>query len=139
MLAALTRREYSAEELRRKLLSYDEDNSDELEALLAEFKQRGWISDARYADQMVHARRSKYGSLKLAHELRANGVADELVSKAVTEMQTSELDTARKLWQKKFGVPPQGREDWAKQARFLQGRGFGLDVIKRVISNKEED
>lgn len=136
-LGYLTRREYSRQELYRKLLPYVSD--EDLENLLDDFKQRGWLSDARYADQMVHARKGKYGSLKVAHELRAHGVAEELVDKAIREVQTEELDTARTLWRKKFGAQPESREEWAKQARFLQSRGFGMDTIKSVLRGEPDD
>lgn len=136
-LGYLTRREYSYAELRRKLQPYAGD--EDLDGLLDEFRQRGWISDARYVDQMVHARKSKYGSLKVAHELRSRGVAGELVEKAVKEMQEQELETARELWLKKFGVHPVNREEWAKQARFLQGRGFNTDTIRTVLRGEPEE
>jgi regulatory protein len=136
-LGYLTRREYSRQELQRKLLPYA--GEEDLDGLLNEFKQRGWISDARYVDQMVHARKGKYGSLKVAHELRAQGVAEELVDKAVKEVRSEELETARNLWRKKFGAQPDSREEWAKQARFLQSRGFGMDTIKAVLRGEPDD
>lgn len=136
-LGYLTRREYSRQELHRKLLPYA--GEEDLDGLLDEFRQRGWISDARYVDQMVHARKGKYGSLKVAHELRTQGVAEELVDKAVKEVRSEELETARNLWRKKFGAQPESREDWAKQARFLQSRGFGMDTIKSVLRGEPDD
>jgi len=136
-LGYLTRREYSRQELYRKLLPYA--GEEDLAGLLDEFKQRGWLSDARYADQMVHARKGKYGSLKVAHELRAQGVAEELVDKAIAEVQAEELDTARTLWRKKFGALPASREEWAKQARFLQGRGFGSNIIRQILRDDPAD
>jgi regulatory protein len=136
-LGYLTRREYSRQELHRKLLPYA--GEEDLEGLLDEFSKRGWISDVRYVDQMVHARKGKYGSLKVAHELRAQGVAEELVDKAVKEVRSEELETARNLWRKKFGAQPDSREDWAKQARFLQSRGFGMDTIKSVLRGEPDD
>jgi regulatory protein len=136
-LGYLTRREYSRQELHRKLLPYA--GEEDLDGLLDEFSKRGWISDARYVDQMVHARKGKYGSLKVAHELRAQGVAEELVDKAVAEVRKEELETARNLWRKKFGAQPDSREEWAKQARFLQSRGFGMDTIKAVLRGEPDD
>jgi regulatory protein len=136
-LGYLTRREYSRQELHRKLLPYA--GEEDLDGLLDEFSKRGWISDARYVDQMVHARKGKYGSLKVAHELRAQGVAEELVDKAVHEVRKEELETARNLWRKKFGAQPDSREEWAKQARFLQSRGFGMDTIKTVLRGESDD
>jgi regulatory protein len=130
-LGYLTRREYSRAELYRKLKHYAGD--EDLDALLDEFKQRNWLSDARYAYQMVHARKGKYGSVKLAHELRAQGVAEELVDKALEELQANEQETARNLWRRKYGTPPKNREEWARQARFLQSRGFSTDIIRQVL------
>ena len=136
-LGCLTRREYSYAELYRKLQAYAGDQ--DLNALLDEFKQRGWLSDERYVDQIVHARRGKAGSLKVAHDLRAQGVAEELVSQALAQMQPEERQSAYHLWQKKFGVPPQSREEWARQARFLQSRGFSTETIKAVLRGEPED
>ena len=136
-LGYLTRREYSRAELYRKLQPYVVD--EDLDALLEDFKARGWLSDARYADQMVHARRGKYGSLKVAHELRSRGLSEELVDKAVAEVRQEDRETARNLWRKKFGAPAQSREEWAKQARYLQSRGFGTETLKAVLSGEPED
>lgn len=135
-LGYLTRREYSRQELYRKLHPYAGD--EDLDALLDEFKQRGWLSDQRYTDQMVHARKGKFGSLKLAHELRSQGVAEDLVEKAVAEVSAEDRETARNLWRKKFGAAPQSREEWAKQARYLQSRGFGTETIKAVLRGEPD-
>src|SRR5512145_2322376 len=101
-LGYLTRREYSRSELQRKLVPYA--GEEDLDALLDEFKQRGWLSDTRYADQIVHARRGRVGSLKVAHELRSQGVAEELVSAAVAQLRVEDLASAQAVWRKKFGT-----------------------------------
>lgn len=135
-LAYLARREHSAKELQRKLKPYATEE-DDLDALLQDFRQRGWVSDQRFAEQMVHARQGRYGSLKVAHELREKGVADNLVDQATAALD--DMQNARSVWQKKYGKLPAGREEWAKQARFLQSRGFGFDVIKRVLKSAPSD
>ena len=137
-LAYLARREYSYQELQHKLAPHAGED-DDLPALLEDFKKRGWLSDARYTEQIVHARKSRYGSLRVAHELRQHGVSDELIGKAVAEMATDELAAARAVYHKKFSQPPQSREEWAKQARFLQGRGFGFEVIRQVLRGSPEE
>ncbi len=136
-LGYLTRREYSRQELYRKLKAYAEE--EDLDGLLDEFQQRGWLSDKRYVDQMIHARRGKYGSLKLAHELRSQGVAEDLVDKAIEEVKMIEQETAHTLWQKKFGSLPVTRDEWAKQARYLQGRGFDSDTIRQVLRGSVDE
>jgi regulatory protein len=136
-LEYLAKREYSYAELGQKLKAYAEE-SDDIPALLDDFKQRGWLSDARFTEQIVHARKAKFGSAKVAHELREKGVADDLIVQAVATLKESELTNAQEVWRKKFKASPQNREEWAKQARFLQSRGFGFDIIKNVLNSKFE-
>lgn len=137
-LEYLGKREYSYMELGQKLKAYA-DEDDDIPALLEDFKARGWLSDARFTEQIVHARQSKFGSAKIAHELREKGVADELITDAIEQVKDNELENATEVWRKKFKSSPKSREEWAKQARFLQSRGFGFDMIKKVLSNNNED
>jgi regulatory protein len=131
----LAKREYSYAELGKKLKTYAEE-SDDISAILDDFKSRGWLSDARFTEQLVHARQAKFGSARVAHELREKGVADELIVDAVAKIKAGELDNAREVCRKKYLHSPQTREEWAKQARFLQSRGFGFDIIKQVLSSE---
>lgn len=110
----------------------------QITAILEDFKKRGWLSDARFTEQMVHARKAKFGSAKVANELREKGVADDLIADAIEKLKETELDNALAIWRKKYQAGPQNREEWAKQARFLQGRGFGFDLIKKVLNSKFE-
>ena len=150
----LSKREYSYTELAQKLSKYvketDEDSdadfgaeagkdTDEITAILDDFKTRGWLSDKRFTEMLVHARKTKFGSARVANELREKGVADELISSAVAEIKLNELDNARNVWQKKYKASAETREEWAKQARFLQSRGFGFDVIKKVLNHTESE
>ena len=45
-----------------------------------------------------------------------------------------ELQRARAVWCKKYGAPAVDAVARAKQMRFLAGRGFSLDVVRRVVS-----
>lgn len=137
-LELLSKREYSATELAQKLKAYASEE-DDLPALIADFQTRGWLSDARYTEQMVHARQTKFGAARVAHELREKGVNDTLIAEAVAGLQESEVERARHVWRKKFKVAPTTREEWAKQARFLLSRGFTFEVIKQILSRHAED
>lgn len=137
-LEYLGKREYSYMELGQKLKAYA-DEDDNIPALLEDFKARGWLSDARFTEQIVHARQSKFGSAKIAHELREKGVADELIADAIEQVKDNELENATEVWRKKFKSSPKSREEWAKQARFLQSRGFGFDMIKKVLNAAEAE
>ena len=124
----LGKREYSYFELTQKLKPFAEE-ADDIPVILDDFKKRGWLSDARFTEQLVHERQSKFGSARVANELREKGVSVDLIANAVEEVKVNELDFAREVC----------REDWAKQARFLQSRGFGFDVIKKVLNEKSAD
>jgi regulatory protein len=143
-LQYLARREYSRAELRSKLLphvqaeedfgqSFDSSGPVDLDALLDDLTARGWLSDARAATQLLHAKRSRFGTQRITHELRQKGIAEELIEAALPALKESELEAARSVWQRKFGTLPQDAKEKARQMRFLQSRGFGFDVIFQVL------
>jgi regulatory protein len=136
----LGKREYSYAELGQKLKTYlEEDESfEQITEILEDFKTRGWLSDARFTEQIVHARSHKFGASKIANELREKGVASDLIDTAIEQIKENELENATEIWRKKFKQAPSSREDWARQARFLQSRGFGFDVIKNVLNSKHD-
>ncbi len=135
------KREYSYAELGAKLKTYlEEDESfEQITEILEDFKTRGWLSDARFTEQIIHARSHKFGVNKIANELREKGVADDLIADAIEKVKENELENAFEIWRKKFKVIPASRDEWARQGRFLQSRGFGFDVIKKVLNSKKED
>jgi len=139
-LQYLARREYCRAELRGKLLPHvqvDEDcepvQPSALDALLDDLTARGWLSDERAATQLVHAKRSRFGTQRIAHELRQKGIAENLISDALPQLKETELEAAREVWRKKFGAVAQDEKEKAKQVRFLQSRGFSMDAIFKVL------
>lgn len=137
-LKFLARREYTRVELKARLESEDTDAA-ELEALLDEFSRRGWISETRVVEQVTHARRARYGSRRIRQELETKGVPDELISEAMQDLKETDLAAARGVWQRKFGRAPQNANERARQVRFLQFRGFPLDLALRVVREAGDD
>jgi SOS response regulatory protein OraA/RecX len=76
---------------------------------------------------------SRAGTVKLAFDLRQRGVADNIIEAVLSDNRDSELERAQAVWQKKFGSAPANMTEKARQMRFLQSRGFGTEVIRRVI------
>ena len=139
-LQCLARREYSRAELRSKLLPHVQADEDfeqlpppNLDALLDDLAARGWLSDARAATQLLHAKRSRFGTQRITHELRQKGIAESLIDDTLPQLKETELEAAREVWRKKFGVAPKDVKEKAKQVRFLQSRGFALDVVFKVL------
>jgi regulatory protein len=146
-LQYLARREYSRAELAAKLRPYAQVEDDfeqlqpvDLELLLDGLVESGYLSDERAATQLLHARRPRFGTQRITHEMHQKGLSEELIADALPALKDSELETARDVWQRKFGSFPQDAKEKAKQMRFLQSRGFGFDVIFRVLdSSREQD
>ncbi len=75
----------------------------------------------------------------MAYELCEKGVSDEFIADALESIKINELENAKHVWRKKYAHAPHSREEWAKQARFLQSRGFGFEIIKKVINEQEDE
>lgn len=136
-IAYLAKRDHTRHELAGKLARAGYE-ADEIDALLAELSGRGWLSDQRFAENFVNLKQARYGSLRLAHELRQRGVAEEEIQRLLGRVGDTELDRAREVWRKKFGAPPANASERARQIRFLQSRGFSYEVSRRVLSATQE-
>lgn len=137
-LDALARREHTRLELLRKLSAHSED-LEQINQLLDDLQTRGWLSDARYAEQRVHARQSRYGSRKIGYELREQGVSESLIAETLSNLKATEVERARSIWQKKFAAPATTPKERNQQMRFLQSRGFDMDVIYRVVNHVADE
>lgn len=138
-LGLLSRREHSRAELKQKLYGPDS-TSDEINTLLDEFENEGWLSDARFASSYVRANLARFGASRLKNELRQRGVSDGDILLALAEATEIETDLSRAqaIWQKKFGVTPSDAAEKGKQVRFLQARGFSFDIIRQVLAGVDE-
>jgi regulatory protein len=134
-LRLLARREYGRLELRDKLLRAGCDAGDvalALDALVA----AGYQDDARYAEMLTRTRvRQGHGPLRLRQDLQRAGVDEPAAN---TEVNW--LEQAQAVYQKRFGgTAPADAKDYARRARFLAGRGFTGDVIRRVLAAAGRD
>jgi regulatory protein len=106
----------------------------EVDALLLWLECHGYLSQARFVESRVHARQSRFGNLRIRQELQHHGVTlDAGIQQA---LQRSEFDRAREVWRKKYGRSVAADVDAAakmRQMRFLAGRGFSIDVVRRVV------
>ena len=139
-IACLARREHSRAELAQKLAARFEADSGEIDTVLDELVAQGLQSDQRFAESWVRSKAARFGSARLRHDLLAKGVAAELVEAVLAEAisgeeskEGDEAARARALWQHRFGQPATDVRERAKQARFLQGRGFSSAVIGGLL------
>jgi len=132
-LRLLARREHSRDELARKLLSYAE-SPGILEGLLRELESKKQLSNERFAEVRAHRLARKYGAVKIRQDLKAKGLPDELVNAVSSE---NELQRAKTILERKYRQAAATREERARRARFLQGRGFSYDVIRQLVLSEE--
>lgn len=129
----LARREHSTAELKEKLGSrgFDEGMTDEV---LTELARKGLLSDERYVASFIthHAARGQ-GPQRIRAGLRDAGVTGELVDRLLAAAGIDWVDCARTVRQKKFKGLPASYPERAKQARFLQYRGFSQDQIRAAF------
>ncbi|MHB1429647.1 MAG: recombination regulator RecX [Rhodocyclaceae bacterium] len=131
----LARREHTRAELARKLAAHG--TPEEIDTVLNELARSGLQSDARFAESYLRSQGERLGAARLRQTLRQKGVAPDLIADHVEDLP-DELDRARAVWQKKFSAAPADRSDWARQARFLQARGFSAEIIRKLLKECEE-
>jgi len=152
----LAQRDHSRLELREKLLRWqaahanqaghsaqalqateEPPSPDAVDAVLDALQAAGHLSDERFAESRIHARAARFGNRRIAQELRQHGAPAG--DAALQALKASELDRARAVWQRKFSAPPASAAERARQMRFLAGRGFTGDTIRRVLAAPDED
>jgi regulatory protein len=137
-LALLARRDFASHELREKLDAKGIDPA-ATAVVIADLMRAGLLNDERYAQNYVsyHAGRGR-GPVRIALELRRRGLAAESIDAALASGPDWNA-LARKVCRAKFGSqPPANWAQRARQARFLQYRGFSSDHI-RTATGAEPD
>ena len=143
-LRYLAQREHSRAELERKLAQKVQDTEDasaeqQICKALDELAAAGLLSESRAAASVLSGQGQRYGVRRLRQTLQAKGIEPELLSATLQQARGTELDRAREVWRRRFGAPPADAAERARQMRFLAGRGFEGEVIRRVVQGAEDD
>lgn len=130
----LARREHSIDELRAKLVARKFD-VEEVDVVVARLAEEGLVSDERFAEAFVSSRvRKGQGPSRIRLELQRRGVSGGCITTCLDRADIDWNELAREVRIKKFGS---GRiadyREWARQAKFLQYRGFTSDQISDVL------
>lgn len=143
----LAQREHSRAEMQRKLLPHaramaaqgeaDGDAGDAADPMARVVEVLDWLEAQRYLSQQrfvesrIHVRAARHGNLRIQQELAQHGIA--LDADATQSLKASEFDRAREVWSRKFDAPAADAAARARQARFLTGRGFSAETVRRVL------
>src|SRR3989337_85402 len=107
--------------------------------LFNRLKRLDLIDDTKFAKWWVDQRQEFSPKSKriLYYELRMKGIDKRIISEVLEEACVDEEKVARELLEKK-SYKWKGLKDYdarQKMSRFLAGRGFGWDIIQRLVKN----
>jgi regulatory protein len=133
-LLKLSRREHSVHELRThaKRKGYD---AAETETLLADFVDRGWVSDERFAEALTRHKLniSNWAPGRIVQLLRTRGIttalAEQVVKRTAPVDLGSSMDDALRKKVTAFAKEPDLRKRKKKVVDYLLRRGYPPDAV----------
>jgi len=133
-LELLARREHSRRELTRKLAARGFPD-DVVSVVLDELERTGALANARFTDSFVRSRIAKgQGPQRIRAELAQRGITDDEADGVLRGAEVDWLATIRAVRAKRFGPElPRDYAERARQARFLQYRGFDSAQIRAAL------
>ena len=139
-IAYLSRREYSRQELSRRL----EDAGYEPEAIdsaLDRLVSEGWQDDARFAQAVARMRaNSGYGPLRIRQELGNHKIGESLTQQAMDPFADRWCEIAAEWVVRRYGSGREFREDLnarRKATDFLLRRGFDHGTMRTALEIAE--
>jgi regulatory protein len=135
----LSRRDFCSAELAARL-DADGFTGEAVQAALAELSERRYVDDERYARAFVAVRTERgQGPLRIRRDLIELGLDTALADAALqghADTQGGWSRLAREVRIRRFGLPaPSDWRETARQARFLQYRGFSNDDIRAAVGD----
>jgi len=135
----LARRDYARGELESRLVEQGFAAA-AVAVLLDELTEQRVIDDARYAERYVAFQAGRgYGPARVRRKLNELGLAPELIGAAI-DSGPDWPTLAREQRARRFGSEvPSAWAEKARQARFLQYRGFSTDHIRSALGAADFD
>ncbi len=133
----LARREHGTAELKRKLIQKGY-GAESVERVVQKLGAKRLVSDERFVSSFVdhHAKRGQ-GPVRIKSELRQQGIEAESIEVALEGADIDWNELAGAVRRRKFGSGrPRSTVERAKQARFLQYRGFTADQIRAALKDE---
>ncbi len=139
-LQLLGRREHTGRELRDKLAKRGY-GKETIEPVLTELAEQGVLDESRFAEAFAHSRVQRgQGPVRIAQEMRERGVPGEQIETALAGLEVDWVELARAARQQRFGTAEPGdRQEAARQARFLQRRGFTAAQVRAAAAINEDE
>ena len=132
----LARREHTLAELQQKLTARDYDTEIVAE-VVEQLANEGLVSDERFTEAFVRYRANNgYGPQRIQSELRQRGVDAKMQAAYLDQRDPQWFERIEEVRCKRFGEAlPEDFKERARQARFLQYRGFTSEQIREVLDD----
>jgi regulatory protein len=138
-LALLAGRDFARNEIARRLLRRGYPAAIVATVVEGLAAQR-LLSESRFVEQFIrqHAGRG-HGPVRIRVELRERGVAQGDIEEGLAAATEDWAGIARETRRKRFGLSPPGDyRERARQARFLQYRGFSAEQVRAALGPGED-
>lgn len=138
VLEWLLNRPHSERELRDYLFRKKAEK-EQIEALVGEFTDKGYLNNAKFAAWFseLQARRGK-SNRQIRAELAKKGIGRELANTAMDEQGGSEQRRLREVIAKKRALP-RYQNDPQKLMRYLVGQGFSWQDVKQALASDQPE
>jgi len=139
-VAMLARREHAARELCTKLIQKGWP-VEQVSAVVAELAADGLQSDGRFTEAFIRSAIARgHGLVRIRAALRERGVDEALIGEQLAGCDADWAGQVEQVRRKRFGAAlPGDPKERARQARFLQYRGFSVEQIRRALRQQDSD
>ena len=131
-----SRREYCVSDIRAKLMKELDGDVQKVESALNKLKEERYVDDLRYATAYARdkAAISGWGATKIRYMLSAKGVAKDVISEALNEVDEAKASSRlEKLLENKYKSLKDDPQWKIKLLRFALGRGYSYDEVNDQI------
>ena len=120
----------------RELLKKEEFPPEAVEGAMQYLMQHHYVDDLRYACTYLSLRQGKDSRLRLTQQLMQRGISKEIIDLAFEEEGEGDQEALiMDLLRKKHYSPDAGEKEREKVIRYLAGRGFSYDQIKKALTS----
>lgn len=133
-----SRREYCRADIVRKAADALDGDRVKAEEIADKLVSERYVDDFRYASAFARDKSSisGWGAVKIRYALAAKGVAKDVISEALEEIDQAKSDARlEKLIENKYRTLKEDPQCRLKMIRFGLGRGYGYDEITTVLDS----
>ena len=133
-----SRREYCTSDVLSKALKGLEGDREAADTVVQKLVEEKYVDDRRYSEAYAREKSaiSGWGEKKIRYMLSAKGISKDVISQALTEIDTAKADTRlEKLLENKYRTLKDDPQWKMKLLRFALGRGYSYEEVNDKISS----